>query len=349
MSIEPARLPAWIYQQSAVIPYRWRGANLEILLITSRGGKRWVLPKGIVEPGLTAAGSAAKEAIEEAGVYGETAETTLGAYHYRKWGGTCDVEVYPMRVWTEMADWPESEIRRRRWLPLSKALDRIEDKRLRKIIARLPDVASPASKTEAGGGQRLRQSEPPRLIYLLRHTKSSWDDPDLEDFDRPLASRGERACETMQRYMALADVHPNLVLCSAARRACQTLAGVMSALGDQALVKHYRGLYLAGPQAMLDRLRRTTDDLSSVMLVAHNPGMQSLAIRLTGSGNEADKVRLQEKFPTGALATLVFHGRSWKDLDTGTCELHSLVYPRDIGKIHDTIKDKKSKKGRKGK
>jgi len=166
MNAEQAPYPAWIYRQSAVLPYRWDGEDLEVLLVTSRGGKRWVLPKGIVEPGLTARASAVKEAIEEAGIEGDSAEKALGAYRYKKWGGTCNVEVYPFRVRHEMADWPESGFRRRRWLPLSKALERVEHKRLRKIIARLPDVVSSADEIKRTGQRRPRVSKSPRLIYL---------------------------------------------------------------------------------------------------------------------------------------------------------------------------------------
>jgi phosphohistidine phosphatase len=341
MNSKAAPYPAWIYRQSAVLPYRWHGEHLEVLLITSRRGKRWILPKGIVEPGLSAGASAAKEALEEAGVAGDTAEGPLGSYRYRKWGGTCDVEVYPFRVWIEMDDWAESGIRRRRWMSLSKALRRVEDKRLRSVIARLPDVARPADETKPADRRRPLMSSPARLIYLLRHAKSSRDALDLEDFDRPLASRGELACKTMNRYMAVADIRPDLVLCSAALRARQTVQRVMPALGDQAVVKHHRGLYLASPQAMLNQLRGTAGDVSGVMLVGHNPGMQSLALRLTDSGDEADLARLEKGFPTGALATLVFRGRSWSDLETGTCELHSLVRPRDIGEKRDGRKNKK--------
>jgi phosphohistidine phosphatase len=344
MKTDQAPYPAWIYLQSAALPYRWHGDDLEVLLITSRGAKRWILPKGIVEPGLTAGESAAKEAHEEAGLDGESARAPLGSYRHRKWRGTCEVEVYPFRVWCEMDDWPESGVRRRRWLPLSEALHRVEDRRLREIIARLPDVAKPADETKPAGRQDSHPSRPPRLIYLFRHAKSSWEDPELEDFDRPLALRGERACESMARYIALADIRPDLVLCSAALRTDQTVEGVRPALGDQAVVKLYRGLYLAGPRAMLNRLRRTADDVHSVMLVGHNPGMRSLAMQLAGSGGEADLARLEKKFPTGALATLVFRGRSWSDLETGACKLHSLVRPRDIGEKREAKKGAKPRK-----
>ena len=95
MSVNGAPYPAWIYRQSAVLPYRRRDGNLEVLLITSRGGRRWVLPKGIVEPGMTAPVSAAKEAREEAGIEGAVSERVLGSYRQDKWGGTCRIEVFP--------------------------------------------------------------------------------------------------------------------------------------------------------------------------------------------------------------------------------------------------------------
>ena len=152
----------------------------------------------------------------------------------------------------------------------------------------------------------------------------------MEDFDRPLAPRGERACEAMGEYMRLADIRPGLVVCSAALRTSQTLERMLPAVGDDARVKHNRGLYLAGSQAMLNRLRHTPADVRSVMLVAHNPGMQALAQRLAGSGPEQDLRRVTENFPTGALAILVYRGRSWEELDEGSCELHSFVVPRDL-------------------
>ncbi|MEA2057818.1 MAG: hypothetical protein U9O63_03805, partial [Actinomycetota bacterium] len=158
---------------------------------------------------------------------------------------------------------------------------------------------------------------------------------------------GELACERMNRYLAVADIRPDLVFCSAALRARQTVQRVMPALGDQTVVQYDRGLYLAGPQTMLNRLRGTADNVSGVMLVGHDPGLQSLALRLVGSGDETDLARLEKRFPTGALASLVFRGRSWSDLDTGTCELHSLVRPRDIGEERERKKGvKKNRKSR---
>lgn len=328
--------PAWIYRQSAVIPYRWKDGQLEVLIISSSGGKRWVVPKGIIEPGLSPTASAAAEAGEEAGVVGDVGTTPLGRYRYRKWGGRCEVEVYPMAVHHELPEWPESGRRRRRWLPVEKAAKKIDRKKLRKLIAGLPQLVDPppdrvALRPATNAGEA---TEAPCLVYLLRHAKSSRSNPELADFDRPLAPRGERECDVMAEYFRLADIHPELVVCSAALRTRQTLQRVRPGLGESPMVKHYRDLYHAGPQAMLDRLRRTPEDVRRVMLIAHNPGLHMLAQRLVAGGVEEDLHRLSENLPTGALAILVYRGHSWNDLGEGSCELHSLVGPRDLDVGH---------------
>ena len=86
--------PDYFYIQSGVLPYRVEGGVMRVLLITSQGGRRWVIPKGIVEPGLSAVVSAAKEALEEAGIDGRVDPAPMGSYKRQKWGGTCSVEVF---------------------------------------------------------------------------------------------------------------------------------------------------------------------------------------------------------------------------------------------------------------
>ena len=125
-----------MYRQSAVIPYRQGQDGLEVLLVTSRKGTRWVLPKGVVEPDLSAAASAAREALEEAGIHGSIDGQPLGTYQYRKWGGTCTVQVFAMEVEEEVADWPEASTRRRAWLTADDARRRVDEEGLRQIFDR---------------------------------------------------------------------------------------------------------------------------------------------------------------------------------------------------------------------
>lgn len=129
--------PDYYYNQSAVIPYRGRSDNLEILMITSRKKKRWVIPKGIIEPDLTPTDSAAKEALEEAGLEGRVCPVPLGTYRYKKWGGTCQVEVFAMEVDKMLDNWLENH-RDREWVSLRAAISRVQENRLKRIIESLP-------------------------------------------------------------------------------------------------------------------------------------------------------------------------------------------------------------------
>ena len=109
--------PAYYYTQSSVVPYRVTNGELQILIVRSSQDKHWVIPKGIADPGRSLQESAAKEAWEEAGVEGDVRETAIDTYSYEKWGSTCTVSVYPMRVTRMLTDeeWQESH-RGREWV-----------------------------------------------------------------------------------------------------------------------------------------------------------------------------------------------------------------------------------------
>lgn len=130
--------PAYYYTQSSVIPYRVRDGKPEILVIASSKKHHLVVPKGIKDPGLSPRESAAKEALEEAGVEGEVADTALGSYSYEKWGATCTVDVYPMKV-TRLVpedEWEERH-RGRRWVSPEKAARKLKQKELRPLLRKL--------------------------------------------------------------------------------------------------------------------------------------------------------------------------------------------------------------------
>lgn len=124
----------YLFNQSGVVPYRIAGNEVEVLLITSRRLKRWIIPKGIVEPDLSPAESAAKEALEEAGVTGILHPDEIGEYAYEKWGGVCHVKVFLLQVTQVLDSWEESFLRDRRWLSLPDAIELIEERDLQNIL-----------------------------------------------------------------------------------------------------------------------------------------------------------------------------------------------------------------------
>jgi phosphohistidine phosphatase len=131
-------LPDYFYIQSAVMPYRKQKGELELMMITSRRKKRWVIPKGVQEADLTAAESAAKEALEEAGIMGTLSDSPIGSYQYQKWGGICTVVVFVMEVTKEFERW-EEDFRVRKWFSLSEAMKRPREKKLRQLMRSLPE------------------------------------------------------------------------------------------------------------------------------------------------------------------------------------------------------------------
>jgi phosphohistidine phosphatase len=166
-----------------------------------------------------------------------------------------------------------------------------------------------------------------KRLYLLRHATSSWNDSSLPDHDRPLAGRGRRAARAIARHVRERGIEPELVLCSTARRARETLERIEPALGAPA-VQLERDLYAASAPALLERLRTVPDTVHSVMLVGHNPGLQDLALDLARPAPTARE--LATKYPTAALATLALPASSWQELDRDTAELVELVRPRDL-------------------
>jgi phosphohistidine phosphatase len=168
-----------------------------------------------------------------------------------------------------------------------------------------------------------------RQLYVLRHAKSSWDEPGLYDHDRPLAPRGRRAVLALARHVKADGIQPELVLCSSARRARETAEGI----GLDARISIEPELYSANVDQLLARLWQIPDQTGSAMVVGHNPALQILVLRLAGcapsSESEADLQAVRHKFPTAALATLSFDC-AWRQLAPGIVELIGLVRPKDL-------------------
>jgi phosphohistidine phosphatase len=165
-------------------------------------------------------------------------------------------------------------------------------------------------------------------LYLLRHAKSSWEDTSIQDFDRPLAPRGQQAAPRMGAYLAEHGIAPELILCSAAVRARQTLALILPKLPGDPTVEFEDGLYLAPPTTLLARIRKVRANTGSVMVVGHDPGMHGLAVELSGRGEAADLQRLATKFPTAALAVISFKASQWSQIKPKAGRLERFMTPR---------------------
>ena len=170
-----------------------------------------------------------------------------------------------------------------------------------------------------------------KTLLLYRHAKSAWDDPHLEDFDRPLSPRGRKAAPTMGAALAAHGLLPDLVLCSAAVRTQETWRLTAPKLGGTPELKVLRSLYLASPAQLLRQIHRTADEVERLMVIAHNPGLETLSLRLAGPGSGGDdRARLSEKFPTAAVAVFELPQARWSALQAQGARLTSFLRPRDL-------------------
>ena len=167
-----------------------------------------------------------------------------------------------------------------------------------------------------------------KRLYLLRHAKSSWDDPSLADEERPLSPRGRKAAKKVAGYLANEGVRPDLVLCSPARRTQQTLDLLGDALGTGVATRVEPALYGADEESLLAVVRGLPADADSALLIGHNPGLERFALSLARAGTELD--RLREKMPTAALARVDLEVEGWSDTAPGTGVLAGYVIPADL-------------------
>ncbi len=189
-----------------------------------------------------------------------------------------------------------------------------------------PRSPGPAPAT---GVQRDPSPSGARRLYLLRHAKSSWDDSSLPDRDRTLAPRGRRAGAAIAGYVREHGIGPDLVLCSPATRARETLELVAAGFPAERppRVEFEAGIYEASAQRLLEILRRVPAAEATVMLIGHQPALQDLTLLLASA--DQDRERLTGKLPTAALVTLAVPG-SWAELGPGTAQLTGYVKPREL-------------------
>jgi phosphohistidine phosphatase len=169
-----------------------------------------------------------------------------------------------------------------------------------------------------------------QTLMLKRHAKSSWDQPELDDLDRPLAPRGQEAAPLIARYMKGSKLQPDLVLCSPAARVRETWQLMTPVLGRTVDCKTLRTIYPGASSRLLEALRRAAAEVGTLMLIGHNPGLGRLATGLCGSGPKKPLERMRSKFPTAALAVIDFDVDRWDQVASGAGRLRAFVRPKDV-------------------
>ncbi len=170
-----------------------------------------------------------------------------------------------------------------------------------------------------------------KTVLLMRHAKSAWDDPSLQDFDRPLAPRGRAAAPRMAAYMLDEGLAPDRVVCSAAVRALETWTLMAPLFGDDIPVAEDEALFHCGPRQLLDVVRASPADADRLLLIAHSPGIESLATALIGPGFDRRAYeRLCAKFSTAALAVIEFETDEWRIIGESGGRLSRYVTPKDL-------------------
>lgn len=170
-----------------------------------------------------------------------------------------------------------------------------------------------------------------KILTLLRHAKSDWEDPSTPDFDRPLNPRGKAASRLIGAALRSSGTAFDLVLASPARRVVETLEGVAESYGT-GIEPHYdERIYLAAPASLLEIVRTTSDDIGHLLIVGHNPGLERLALSLAVDDGSL-RSRLDGKFPTGGMVEIAFAGGRWADVDEGSGSVRQFVVPRDLAR-----------------
>ncbi len=167
-----------------------------------------------------------------------------------------------------------------------------------------------------------------KTLFLLRHAKSDWADPDQRDVDRPLNARGRAAARAMGEELRRLGLAADRIACSPARRAVETLALVADGYRGRMPVVQEPRLYLAAVETLMEIIRGTDDSHASLLLVGHNPGLQVLTLLLAKDAPMRGDV--SAKYPTAALAEVKFDVERWGEATPHAGRLERFLRPRDL-------------------
>ena len=167
-----------------------------------------------------------------------------------------------------------------------------------------------------------------KTIHVLRHAKSSWKDPSLDDHERPLAKRGRKTAKAIAEYLRQAKITPDLVICSTAVRARQTLDPIAKAIKPPKIVFE-KGIYDVAQRKLWKYVWNLPGRAECVLLIGHNPGLHDFALALADAPSRKGLPPQGGKFPTGAMATFCFDG-TWNELRLGSAVVAAFTTPKEM-------------------
>ncbi|HEV2867209.1 MAG TPA: histidine phosphatase family protein [Allosphingosinicella sp.] len=170
-----------------------------------------------------------------------------------------------------------------------------------------------------------------KILTLLRHAKSGWDDPVGRDFDRPLNRRGRKAARIVGAEMRAQGLEFDSVIASPAVRVVETLTDVAEGYGSPIEAAYDPRLYLASVATLIDAIHAADDAAERLLVVGHNPGLERLALELAGAdGDDALREEMAVKYPTATVAEIEFDVERWSEVEPGTGRLRRFIRPRDL-------------------
>ncbi len=171
-----------------------------------------------------------------------------------------------------------------------------------------------------------------KRLCLMRHAKSDWNHPETEDAQRTLNGRGVKSAEFLAGFIVDQGWTPDHALCSTAVRARSTIKPLAEKLEGTCAVEYRDDLYMAMPGTLLGAVQKLDDNNDTVLIVAHNPGLEMLAVALADESSKEMSARMADHFPTGALAVFQFDVERWCDIKEGLGHVAFYGKPRELMK-----------------
>lgn len=171
-------------------------------------------------------------------------------------------------------------------------------------------------------------------LFILRHAKSSWDDELFDDYERSLNQRGEKTAQLMGRYFVSERIKPEMVYCSDAKRCKATLKHLLSQGFSPQDHLYLSKLYLASYDELMSIIKNTPGTVRSLMIIGHNPGLETLVLNLCRDKTSTDYLSIKEKYPTAGFVHLKFkldaEALGWSGLAPHTGTLYCYQTPKQL-------------------